>query len=74
MKLSHIASNINGTPTLMHFLHFKHVLINIREIVSVRFNDSTDYKSVGINTTDGIHHLISDEQDIQGLKEFFQVK
>lgn len=82
MKISHIVSKVenhdnlgrkvNETEVLTHFLHFKNCTINILSISSITWNSSTDYKSVNIWTVDGVQHLISDANDIEELRKFFQ--
>lgn len=69
MKLSHILADVDGKTVLTHFIHLKYEMINILEIISIKFNEET----IGIITTNNVQHLISDKEDIKQIKEFFNV-
>jgi len=77
MKITHIMAEegiydyagkeVRKCNVLTRFLHLTHEIINVLEIVSITFNET----NVGIFTTNGIHHLVSNPSDIEELKKFF---
>jgi hypothetical protein len=67
MKLSHISAEVDKQLVLTHFLHLKDRIININMIFSIQFEPT-----MRILTMDGFQYIVTDKEDIQDLKQFFQ--
>lgn len=74
MRVSHITQKINGQDVLLHFIHLNTVrtyIVNIAAIAHIEIN--LDGETGGIRLLNGGWIPVQDKENLDDLKQFFQV-